>query len=595
MKFSPYRYTPADDATWCHVLYGHVPGHQMDFIYEPALPAHSALNLQHFARLRPLVKFLEPHPGDDLAFAIGNLSCGDTQHRPGHGGIALTASLRVPDAIDQIGRHRPVFCHSIVAADLALSADFLHKIGARMLQNFRQNGAETYRKYWNTSEEKRTPILTQYVSALDDLPLPEQSTQDGEHERFEPPPYNRVFVRFGEVGFDAILACASRMAALLYASNLKWTSITTGSEEELPQRADRKQVGLFIRFVRDWGGLKETYEGDPQTRFIDLDEVPVVEADFEDLFGIPVRTTGRARGLANANVATQLLNLEPRPESSASGRSGAAAEAAVATRHPPPSPLPLSSHATVKMEAVAPLPPPPPRRPSGSQRAATALAQAPGAGSAVAEASAVVEPEPMSPLPPSLSRPIWPGWLGGFLLGALCAGGGIHTMHALDGQLPVAPQPPLVAPPPLKVEPQPVDPGIENLATSLNSLIVENDKELDQLQETARQIKCAASAAEDTKEEDAAGIAGASASKALTLLRCAKVVLPMNPAPSGKTFPAPSNCPNVIAEAGGVLKAIWLAGEHHKVAQRVNALKSVYRLDRLTSPCAAGPKPHRQK
>ena len=56
------------------------------------------------------MKYIEPQSNEGFAFAIGNLSRDDTQHEPGHGGVALIFGLRIRGATGHAGgktRHRP--------------------------------------------------------------------------------------------------------------------------------------------------------------------------------------------------------------------------------------------------------------------------------------------------------------------------------------------------------------------------------------------------------------------------------------------------------------------------------------------------------
>src|SRR4051794_3755164 len=87
-------YRAAEDAPWFHFLHGNVPGHQIDFMYRPEVP-QGALSRQHYSHLARLMSYIEPHGGAEYAFAIGNLSRDDTQHEPGHGGVALIFGLRI--------------------------------------------------------------------------------------------------------------------------------------------------------------------------------------------------------------------------------------------------------------------------------------------------------------------------------------------------------------------------------------------------------------------------------------------------------------------------------------------------------------------
>src|SRR5262245_60356079 len=105
-RTSSYRvptYRPPPGLCWYHFLHGDVPGHQIDFMYRPEVPA-GPLTQQHFSHLSRLVRYIEPRPRSAYAFAIGNLSRDDTQYEPGHGGVALIFGLRIRGAKDHVGR-----------------------------------------------------------------------------------------------------------------------------------------------------------------------------------------------------------------------------------------------------------------------------------------------------------------------------------------------------------------------------------------------------------------------------------------------------------------------------------------------------------
>ena len=58
-RFRTLQYQPTGGEHFYHVLFGHVPRYQMDFILRPELPSRS-FRPQHFAHLGPLIKFLAP-------------------------------------------------------------------------------------------------------------------------------------------------------------------------------------------------------------------------------------------------------------------------------------------------------------------------------------------------------------------------------------------------------------------------------------------------------------------------------------------------------------------------------------------------------
>src|SRR5262245_31369391 len=71
------RYRAPDGTVWFHVLHGHVPDHEIDFMYCPEVP-QGLLTRTHLGHLSRLIRYIEPGAGCPYAFAIGNLSRDDT-------------------------------------------------------------------------------------------------------------------------------------------------------------------------------------------------------------------------------------------------------------------------------------------------------------------------------------------------------------------------------------------------------------------------------------------------------------------------------------------------------------------------------------
>ncbi|MEO5730754.1 MAG: hypothetical protein ABI134_09310, partial [Byssovorax sp.] len=117
-------YQALDGAPWYHFLHGNVPGHEIDFIYRPDVP-QGPLTEQHFSHLARLMRDIEPPARGPYAFAVGNLSRDDTQHEPGHGGVALLFGLRIHGALDHAGRNDPPFAHAVAAIDRELDPAIL--------------------------------------------------------------------------------------------------------------------------------------------------------------------------------------------------------------------------------------------------------------------------------------------------------------------------------------------------------------------------------------------------------------------------------------------------------------------------------------
>ena len=163
------KYQPPSGTVWYHFLYGHVPGHQLDFIYRPQLP-HQKLKLQHFSELQLTMRHLRPPPTYPVAFAICNLSAHDTQHRPGHGGLAIIAGLRAQQASDHAGRSAPVFAHAILLMDQSLTNEFLFQAARAFVQRFRRVGVEWYQTYLHAGVRVDADLQAEYLSRFNDLP-----------------------------------------------------------------------------------------------------------------------------------------------------------------------------------------------------------------------------------------------------------------------------------------------------------------------------------------------------------------------------------------------------------------------------------------
>ncbi|MBK9263252.1 MAG: hypothetical protein IPM54_26050 [Polyangiaceae bacterium] len=243
-------YEAPADAGWFHFLHGNVPGHQIDFIYRHTIP-WGPLSRQHFGHLVRILKYIEPRDPREQAFAIGNLSRDDTQHEPGHGGIALVLSLRVHGARDHAGREDPSFSHAIVGVDRAFDEGAF----VRAALSFREQLVEStrvtdegvgfYHAYASCGEDpvRAGALLRSYVGDFDDLPAPGPSrlalqwTARGIEQ-----PKRIVIMHDDGLPFEALVRCAGRIAAILYTSDVRWTMISNGREEDLPN-------GTTIRFM----------------------------------------------------------------------------------------------------------------------------------------------------------------------------------------------------------------------------------------------------------------------------------------------------------------------------------------------------------
>ena len=281
------RYRAAVDTAFYHVLHGTVPGHQMDYLYCPEVP-QGALRQTHFGHLSRLIKYIEPRAGAEYAFALGNLSRDDTQHEPGHGGVALLFALRVPGVTDHAGRDTPPYAHGLVAIGRALDRTVLFDAATAFYRRFlerdgaRDRRGDFYREYVRTVEERPEdvePFLSRSMAAMDDLPRPGPSGLSWDIEADEAAPARRVVIVHDDgERFERIARGAAALGAMLYRSNIKWTSISTGRALDIPG-------GTTVRFVPASEAASE--EG---AVTVHIDELPESDADLaEHLFGARLR------------------------------------------------------------------------------------------------------------------------------------------------------------------------------------------------------------------------------------------------------------------------------------------------------------------
>jgi hypothetical protein len=261
-------YRAEGDAPWFHFLHGNVPGHQIDFMYRPEVP-QGALSRQHYSHLSRLMKYIEPPGAGEYAFAIGNLSRDDTQHEPGHGGVALIFGLRIRGATDHAGRPDPPFAHGVAAIDRALDAAAILAAARAFHRHVlgEAASAEWYRSYVRSAIDDPGAIprvLADYVAAFDDLPHMGPSdlsltwTTGG-----APGPSRIVLVYPDDAPFEALAHAASRLAAVLYRSDVRWSAISSGREADLPN-------GLTVRFVAE----SAVSPNEPQETMRSIADVP---------------------------------------------------------------------------------------------------------------------------------------------------------------------------------------------------------------------------------------------------------------------------------------------------------------------------------
>ncbi|TKC99499.1 hypothetical protein [Polyangium fumosum] len=237
-------------ATWFHFLHGNVPGHQIDFIYRPEVP-QEPLTRQHFSHLSRLVKYIEPRHGSAYAFAIGNLSRDDTQYEPGHGGLALIFGLRIKGAKDHAGRQDPPFCHSAAIVDRNLDGQAIYGTAVQFYQKLlpdeesQAEGSGWYHTYVQHAQNADAlfPLLKGYLADFEDLHTPGPSGLSFRWSVENSTPPKRVVIVYPDrVDFPTLAYCMARIANVLVESDVKWTAISNGREQDVVG-------GLTVRFV----------------------------------------------------------------------------------------------------------------------------------------------------------------------------------------------------------------------------------------------------------------------------------------------------------------------------------------------------------
>lgn len=314
---SPYvipRYRAPEGSAFYHFLHGTVPGHQIDFMYCPEVP-QGALAQTHFGHLSRLMKYIEPRGEAAYAFALGNLSRDDIQHEPGHGGVAILFALRVPGVTDHAGRDMPPYAHGVVAIDRALDQmTLLEAINVLYDRFLKREGADDrrhdfYRAYVRTVQERPDEVegfLAQAIAELADIQQPAKSKLGFDFVQGETiPPARITILHDDDEQFFTIAHFAAFLGSILYRSDIKWTSITTGREIDIPG-------GTTIRFIP-----RSEAASDIEGTVVSLDDLPEDEDGLvSQLFGAKRRTAevaARRQGWRE-KLAAQRAGSVPDPQ-----------------------------------------------------------------------------------------------------------------------------------------------------------------------------------------------------------------------------------------------------------------------------------------
>ena len=312
-RFRTLQYQPTGGEHFYHVLFGHVPRYQMDFILRPELPSRS-FRPQHFAHLGPLIKFLAPSLGMHYAVAIGNLSSNDTQHVPGRGGLAVSVSTRVADLRDHAQRESPVFAHSLVVIDEPLGTHQFAAAVETFAERVLTDGVSFYHGYYASGQADNFDRVFHYVRSLRELPAPTGDSDPVCHVVEDRPPYNQILIDCRSVDMRTVLHLAARLAVILYRTNLKWTTITTGSEEFEPRIHQGEDYSIAIRLLcggSDVDQQSRTVPTGSRALCCEYDELATSDEELgASLFGLGNRQAAHSLS-TDSIVELQLCEPEP--------------------------------------------------------------------------------------------------------------------------------------------------------------------------------------------------------------------------------------------------------------------------------------------
>lgn len=297
------KYVSQPGTLWFHTMYGHIPGHQMDFIYRPRTP-HDRLKPTHFGELQLAIRHFQPAPGRVRAFAIYNLSANDTQHRPGHGGLAILLGIRSSDMTDQAGRVAPIFAHAIMLVDQPIDYHFLNETTEKFIDTFQAHGSSWYQRYYERGDLESDNLQSQYVQHFATLPRPDSPSSELRWKLAgKQPKSNRFVIRHPPTtSLARIVECANRFASILYYSKVRWLSISNAQEQLAQGLYQPDSQDLLIRFESDAIAAAD----DGRSYDLPIDKVPVEPVKLADLMGLIPQARANPRPDPQRNKSTSV-------------------------------------------------------------------------------------------------------------------------------------------------------------------------------------------------------------------------------------------------------------------------------------------------
>ena len=239
----PLTYDPlAGPSDWLHVIYGHIPDYQQGFIYH-AQPSSQGIEPRHLILLGEHIKQLAPLFTTGFALAIVNLGRGSTAAPGICDALAILMTLRIQGAPAPGNRSNPVFAHAIVAVNRQLTAELLlaayRAFKTALIGDSQPRPVdEWYLEYLEEHPKLCTDLwaykrfMGSYLERFADLPTLEEGGQLALFEGPQQPGPRRFLIQYQEdlLHPEALAGRATQIAAILYQSDIPWSSVQFGAQ-----------------------------------------------------------------------------------------------------------------------------------------------------------------------------------------------------------------------------------------------------------------------------------------------------------------------------------------------------------------------------